>query len=734
MLKLLPQLPDWEHHVLPNGYFDVNSIVNTHYQKFIPPLQQHFSEVNISGDTLCASSVFQVLESFKSHTWQHSTEQWWYDCGAPLTRKEFLQLLSIVLPQQPRPGTKCVDLRSVDITSDVYAHHERSYELLVSATETEQNTDHDTDVSIPNTTDFTATAHSSNDSLLLNLSAVNFSAVNNASKVTSETQELDRFLLGSIISVLVLILCAIPTTCFALKKYRNTFRKINAIKDSADTRQVELPPIKAWSLEEGSEERPKLEAMCDAEVQRKHPPLEAVGSETPHEHRSLLEATADSKVQHELSPFNARHESPTLEGTGDPEIQREHLSLQAVLSEASRDRPTHTATDEAEADHSPQQKSSLLQVDRQAGAMVNGRLLLKHRILRVIGTGAQGIVYLANVYDADHIAPLMALKFYHKRTDAHSLELSMHEKLPLSEHIVQCYGYSVDGQLGNSFLAFEYCEHGSLGSCMDRKCLPKDLRLMWMLVRGIFQGLDAVHKCCIAHRDLKPENILIACRCQHYNCGCLAQGEIVPKLSDFGLAKQGIMLHVSSGFGAGTKSYLPPERYFRPTLDASPELYAQGDIYAVGLIAWELVNYATYGNTEPLLHVALQQQHGVHVDDVLWEIHQGNFFPPFPENLRPMQATFIQKCIAPVTERYQSAEQALSDLQRILCVDHMDTPVHRPPDQRRESCHAGGNARTSPFLSTAHAFAPDFRDHPTLAALSPTSPQYSPTFPAYAER
>jgi serine/threonine-protein kinase len=99
------------------------------------------------------------------------------------------------------------------------------------------------------------------------------------------------------------------------------------------------------------------------------------------------------------------------------------------------------------------------------------------------------------------------------------------------------------------------------------------------LARGILSGVAAAHRVGLVHRDLKPGNILLD----------VADGRIVPKIVDFGLAKvleaePDSPLATRAGSSLGTPAYMAPEQI----LDAST-VDERADVFALGAILFELL-------------------------------------------------------------------------------------------------------------------------------------------------
>jgi Protein kinase domain len=86
------------------------------------------------------------------------------------------------------------------------------------------------------------------------------------------------------------------------------------------------------------------------------------------------------------------------------------------------------------------------------------------------------------------------------------------------------------------------------------------------LLRGVLEGLAAVHAAGIVHRDLKPSNVLL-------------DADLSPRIADFGLARVRTGATLAAGDFAGTPEYMAPEQ-----LRGEPATPAS-DVHAVGLLA-----------------------------------------------------------------------------------------------------------------------------------------------------
>jgi tetratricopeptide (TPR) repeat protein len=136
---------------------------------------------------------------------------------------------------------------------------------------------------------------------------------------------------------------------------------------------------------------------------------------------------------------------------------------------------------------------------------------------------------------------------------------------------------------GRPFFVMEYVNGVSIKRYCDDARLTIAQRLA--LFVPVCQAVQHAHTKGVIHRDLKPGNILV----------CLYDGQPVPKVIDFGLAKaieQRLTertLHTAHGVLVGTPLYMSPEQAEFNNLDVD----ARTDIYALGVILYELLTGTT---------------------------------------------------------------------------------------------------------------------------------------------
>jgi len=198
------------------------------------------------------------------------------------------------------------------------------------------------------------------------------------------------------------------------------------------------------------------------------------------------------------------------------------------------------------------------------GAMLDGR----YRIHGLLGRGGMGEVYRA---DDLKLGQQVALKFLPRELDDDRGRLNRFlNEVKLARQVSHpnvCRVYDVGEAGGQHYLSMEYVDGEDLASLLRRiGRLPKDKAAQ--IARQICAGLAAAHEQGILHRDLKPANVMI-------------DGQGRAKITDFGLA--GLEEAIAGpDVQSGTPAYMAPEQI------AGKEVTVKSDIYALGLLLYEI--------------------------------------------------------------------------------------------------------------------------------------------------
>lgn len=215
----------------------------------------------------------------------------------------------------------------------------------------------------------------------------------------------------------------------------------------------------------------------------------------------------------------------------------------------------------------------------ETGALLDGR----YRIVRLLGEGGMGSVYLASHVG---LGRDVAIKFLHAELVSRDEVVGRFYREAQAaaairhKNIIEVFDVGVSPQ-GEPFLVMEYLEGESLAGLLKRAG-PLNLGAACAVMEPVLQALHAAHRKGIIHRDLKPDNIFLAYQ----------QGEPpVVKIIDFGISKfaQGEFdkWRTKTGSVMGTPAYMSPEQ-----ARGSAGLDHRTDIYSMGTILFEMLTGA----------------------------------------------------------------------------------------------------------------------------------------------
>ncbi len=271
-----------------------------------------------------------------------------------------------------------------------------------------------------------------------------------------------------------------------------------------------------------------------------------------------------------------------------------------------------------------------------------------YQIYECIGMGGMATVHRATI-DRDGVTRELAIKrLLPQLADdkqfvgafIREAKLAMQLKHP---NIVQIYELGMED--GAHFIAMELVRGVPLGKLMGKATTPAPIGVMIAIVRELCAALDYAHAepFAIIHRDVTPSNVMIS-----------LQGNV--KVIDFGVAKalSGVFT-TNTGLVKGKLGYMPIEAL------AGEKLDRRGDIFSVGVVAWELL-------TGRRLFYGLSDQ------DVIALVRQGR--PPPPSTFNASCPRKLDEAILRALARYRDdrwstafeLRSALEDVRRGLGV------------------------------------------------------------------
>ncbi|XP_075666180.1 putative LRR receptor-like serine/threonine-protein kinase At1g56130 isoform X1 [Castanea sativa] len=190
-----------------------------------------------------------------------------------------------------------------------------------------------------------------------------------------------------------------------------------------------------------------------------------------------------------------------------------------------------------------------------------------------LGEGGFGPVFKGTLSDGRIVAVKQLLVASHHGKSQFVTEISTISAVQ-HRNLVKLYGCCIEGD--RRLLVYEYLENGSLDQALFGKSkLHLDWPTRFGVCLGTARGLAYLHEESrprIVHRDVKASNILI-------------DGDLCPKISDFGLAKlyDDTKTHISTRV-AGTIGYLAPEYAMRG------HLTEKADVFGFGVVALEILS------------------------------------------------------------------------------------------------------------------------------------------------
>ena len=197
------------------------------------------------------------------------------------------------------------------------------------------------------------------------------------------------------------------------------------------------------------------------------------------------------------------------------------------------------------------------------GTMIAGR----YRIAGLLGRGGMGEVYRATDLA---LGQAVALKFLPEAAARDERALArFYNEVRMARQVTHpnvCRVYDIGQVDGLPFISMEFIDGEDLASLLRRiGRLPGDKAVE--IARKLCAGLAAAHEKNVLHRDLKPANVMVDSR-----------GQVV--IMDFGLA--GLAEQLQGDVHSGTPAYMSPEQL------AGTEVTLRSDLYALGLVLYEL--------------------------------------------------------------------------------------------------------------------------------------------------
>jgi serine/threonine protein kinase len=202
-----------------------------------------------------------------------------------------------------------------------------------------------------------------------------------------------------------------------------------------------------------------------------------------------------------------------------------------------------------------------------------GQQIGRFEVLKELGRGGQGAVYLAHDPQLDRKVAIKTLR-------GQQTEQLVHEAQVVSklQHPNVIALYDSGEHQGSPYLVYAYVEGETLDQLLKREKTLTFVRTA-EIACGLLEGLAYAHSQGVSHLDIKPANVMIS-----------RSG--IPMVMDFGLAKA-----ANDKGKAHDPTLSGTPRYMAPEIISGKQIDFVSDIYAVGAILYEMVTgeYAVRG-------------------------------------------------------------------------------------------------------------------------------------------
>ena len=202
------------------------------------------------------------------------------------------------------------------------------------------------------------------------------------------------------------------------------------------------------------------------------------------------------------------------------------------------------------------------------------RQIGRYRLLREIGAGGMGVVFLAERTDGEfeqQVAVKLLQRSFHNSSARHKFQRERQILARLKHpYIAQLLDGGTTAE-NTPFLVMEYVEGTPITNYAEEKNLSIQEKLK--LFRKVCAAVSFAHRNLIVHRDLKPDNILVTT-------------DGTPKLLDFGIAK---LISADDTKATVTRFQALTPEYASPEQIGGAAITTASDVYSLGVVLYELI-------------------------------------------------------------------------------------------------------------------------------------------------
>jgi len=274
--------------------------------------------------------------------------------------------------------------------------------------------------------------------------------------------------------------------------------------------------------------------------------------------------------------------------------------------------------------------------------MNEGRTIGQLRLVRELGRGGMGIVYLAEhvVLRAPRVVKLLTPEWAaHPDSSGRFVNEAIAASSLDNDHIVKVFDCQQTPE-GEWVIVMEYLDGAALSALMASTGGPMALGTIVQIIGQACYALHDAHEHDIVHRDVKPDNIFLIQK---------PGNDHFVKVLDFGIAKRGGSdVRTRTGSVMGTPTYMAPEQ-----LHDSKDITRACDIYALGVIVWEMITgRRLWGDVTAPAAIFDLQKHSA---------------PPDPRTIRPdlpagLVGVVLRALAYNPIDRFETAQQLALEL------------------------------------------------------------------------
>ncbi|MFZ2853667.1 MAG: protein kinase [Rhodocyclaceae bacterium] len=198
-----------------------------------------------------------------------------------------------------------------------------------------------------------------------------------------------------------------------------------------------------------------------------------------------------------------------------------------------------------------------------------GRSIGRFEIVRELGRGAQSVVYLARDPHLQREVAIKTLHFSNSSPAQNQQLLAEARMVSQLRHPNIVPIFEAGEEEGDPYLVFEYVQGKNLAEYLKTSGALTPVKAI-AIMQPILDAIACAHAAGIIHRDLKPNNILL-------------NEDGMPRVMDFGIAARIEAPSKGDSDFSGTPAYMAPEYI------ASREVSERSDVFAAGLVFYELL-------------------------------------------------------------------------------------------------------------------------------------------------